>query len=149
MTNEWKTAAPRRPKNEFLILDPDVCLTNNGGFCSPKFIWSDPPTWFALEPDDAEHLSFYSNIVESIIVGKDRELLYTTLRDAIKSDESGEQPYKGMSFNPMWQIIWTNDETNLVQALYDPLLAHRFRSDALHELKTRFGWSETNTVPEL
>jgi len=71
------------------------------------------------------------------------------LRDAIKSDESGEQPYKGMSFNPMWQIIWTNDETNLVQALYDPLLAHRFRSDALHELKTRFGWSETNTVPEL
>ncbi len=148
MTNEWKSAAPKRPKNEYLILDTGVCLTNIDGFCAPKFIWSDPPTWFALETNDEEHLVFYSNIVQSIVVTKDRSRLYTTLRDAIKSDESGEQPYKGMSFRPLWELLWTADETNLVKALYDPLLAPRFRSDALFQLQKRFGWPATNTVPE-
>ncbi len=147
-TNEVKFAISSHPKYDYLILDWSVTFTNRYGYCPPKFVWSDPPTWFALDANDEEHLVFYSNIVESIVVSKDRNLLYKTLRDAIKSDESGEQPYKGMSFMPLWQIIWTDNETNLVNVLYDPFLAPRFRSDALYELKKRFDWPATNTVPE-
>ena len=53
-----------------------------------------------------------------------------------------------MSFMPMWQLFWTGNEAELVAALNDPLLAPRLRNDALFNLKKRFGWSATNTVPE-
>lgn len=148
-TNEWKAAVPRRPGGEYVILDNSVCFTNIGGFCPPKFLNGGIPTWFALETNDVEHLAFFSNIVKSVVVARDRDLLYTTLRDAIKSDESGGLFYGGMSSMPMWQLLWTGEETNLVQALYDPLLSTRFRRHALSQLKMRFDWPATNTVPEL
>lgn len=107
------------------------------------------PEPYALETNDVEHLAFFSNIVKSVVVARDRDLLYTTLRDAIKSDESGGPFYGGMSSMPMWQLLWTGEETNLVQALYDPLVSTRFRRHALSQLKMRFGWPATNTVPEL
>ena len=149
MTNEWKSAVPTRPLLESIIWDSSVIFTNLDGYCSPKFVCDDPPTWFALETNDVQHLAFFSNIVKSIVIAKDRDLLYTTLRDAVKSDESGEQPYKGMSFMPLWELTWRDDETNLVKMLNDPLLTPKFRQSALSQLKKRFDWPATNTVPEL
>ncbi len=148
MTNEWKSAVPTRPSLEFVIWDSSVAFTNLDGYCSPKFVSYDPPTWFALETNDVEHLAFFSNVVKSIVVAKDMDLLYTTLRDAVKSDESGKQPYKGMAFMPLWELTWRADETNLVKMLYDPLLTPKFRRSALSQLKKRFDWPATNTVPE-
>ena len=147
-TNELKNTVPLRPRNEYLIMDNTVSFTNHYGYCSPKFVYPNPPTWYALETNDVEHLAFFSNLVESIVIGRNRNLLYTTLRDAIKSDETGSDPYKTMSGLTMQELFWTDDETNLVQALYDPLLAPRFRRHALSQLKMRFGWPATNTVPE-
>lgn len=148
MTNEWKSAVPTRPLQESIIWDQSVTFTNLDGYCPPKFVSDDPPTWFVLETNDVEHLAYFSNIVKSIVIAKDRDLLYTTLRDAVKSDESGAQPYKGMSFMPLWELTWRDDEKNLVEMLYDPLLTPRLRGRALFQLQKRFGWSETNTVPE-
>lgn len=148
-TNEIKSAVPRHPKYDRLIMDDTVSFTNYYGYCLPKFVYPNPPTWYALETNDVEHIAFFSNLVESIVIARNRELLYTTLRDIIKRDESGAPPYKTMSALTMQELFWTDGETNLVEALHDSLLAPRFRYDALFELKKRFGWSETNTVPEL
>ena len=148
MTNEWKAAVPTRPLLESIIWDDSVTFTNLDGYCQPKFVCDDPPTWFSLDTNDIEHVVFFSNIVRSIVIGKDRDVLYTTLRDAVKSDESGEQPYKGMSFMPLWELSWSDSETNLVEMLNDSHLAPRLRGRALFQLQKRFGWPATNTVPE-
>lgn len=149
MTNVWKSAVPPRPLMESMIWDSSVTFTNLDGYCAPKFVSRNPPTWFVLETNDVEHLAFFSNIVNSTVVEKDIDLLYTTLRDAIKNDESGEQPYKSMSFMPLWELTWRVDETNLIEMLYDPLLATKFRQSALSQLIKRYDWPATNTVPEL
>jgi len=147
-TNEVKFAISSHPKYDYLIMDWSVTFTNRYGYCPPKFVYPNPPTWYALETNDVEHIAFFSNLVESIVIGRNRNLLYTTLRDAIKSDETGSDPYKTMSVLTMRELFWTDDETNLVQALYDPLLAPRYRSHALFQLKKCFDWPATNTVPE-
>jgi hypothetical protein len=149
MTNEWKSTSPLQLPTTGVVLDNSVTFTNVGGYCAPKFVMRDPPTWFAIATNDCEHLAFYSNIVKSIVVSRDRDLLYTTLRDVIKSDYSVGKPYRAMAFMPIWQLFWTSSETNLVTALNDPLLARRLRNHALFQLKQRFGWPATNTVPEL
>lgn len=148
-TNEAKFAVSDQSKYDSLIMDASISFTNQYGSCPPKFVYSNPPTWYALETNDVDHLSFFSNLVESIVINRNRDLLYATLRDAIKSDETGEDPYKTMSVLTMFEIFHGDAETNLVQALYDPLLALRFRSHALFHLKKRYGWPVTNTVPEL
>ena len=148
-TNELKNTIPLRSQNEYLIMDDSVSFTNHYGYCPPKFVYSNPPTWYALETNDVVHIAFFSNLVESIVIGRNRNLLYTTLRDAIKIDETGSDPYKTMSLLTIQELFWTDNETNLAEALYDPLLAPRFRSDALFYLKKRFDWPATNTVPEL
>lgn len=149
MTNDWKVAVPPRPPTEHVILDNSVYMTNSGGFCTPKFVSSYPPAWFAMETNDVEHVAFFSNIVASTVVARDRDLLYATLRDAIRGDETGKELYSAMSIMPMMELFWTGSETNLVEALYDPLLPPRFRKFALSELKSRFDWPATNTIPEL
>jgi hypothetical protein len=146
-TNDWKVAVPMRPLTEYMILDNSVYMTNSGGFCTPKFVSSDPPTWFTLETNDWSHITFFSNIVASTVVARNRDLLYTTLRDAIREDETGTEIYSAMSLMPMMELLWTSNETNLVEALYDPLLPTRFRKFALSELKSRFDWPATNTIP--
>lgn len=148
-TNVNKSAIPPRPISETVIWDPTVTFTNFGGYCPARFVQDDPPTWFALETNDVEHLNFFSNIVESVVAAKDKRLFYTTARDAIKADESGEQPYKGMSFMPLLELIWEADETNLVEMINDPLLTRRLRVRAMGQLKKRFDWPATNTIPEL
>jgi hypothetical protein len=148
VTNEWKTTVPPRQLTDGVILDDSVVVTNIGAVCAPKFVMGDPPTWFALDTNDVEHLAFYSNIVKSIVVTRDRGLLYTTLRNVIKSDASVVQPYRAMSFMPMWKLLWTASEAELVAALNDPLLAPRLRARALAHLKTKFGWPEESTIPE-
>ncbi len=149
MTNEWKVAIHERTMDEGLLWNTGEMFTNIWGYCPPKFVWGSPPTWFALETNDVEHIHFFSNIVESVVVNRDRRLFYTTTRDAIKADESGGQPYKGMSFLPLLEMIWEENETNLVEMINDPLLTPRLRARAMGQLKKRFDWSATNTIPEL
>jgi hypothetical protein len=147
-TNEWKLAVPTRPITETVIFDTSFAFENSGGYCAPKFLWSSVPMWFALETNDVEHLAFYSNIVHSIVIARDRARLYTTLRDVIKPDASAGHPYREMSFPPMWSLLWTSSEAELVAALNDPLLAPRLRARALAHLKTKYGWPEDSTIPE-
>lgn len=112
-----------------------------------------PPTWFALETNDVEHIHFFSNIVESVVKSRDRRLFYTTTRDAIKARESGdpdERLYWAMSFWPLLEFIWEEtEEANLVEMINDPLLTRKLRVRAMGQLKKRFGWPATNTIPEL
>ena len=70
------------------------------------------------------------------------------MQDIIKSDDSVEQPYRVMSYPPMWDILWTADEEELERALKDTLLARRLRQRALSHLKTKFGWPAESEVPD-
>lgn len=153
MTNEWKTAVYGRTGDSGIIWNSGMILTNFGGYCSPKFVWHYPPTWFALETNDVEHIHFFSNIVESVVKSRDRRLFYTTTRDAIKARESGdpdERLYWAMSFWPLLEFIWEEtEEANLVEMINDPLLTRKLRVRAMGQLKKRFGWPATNTIPEL
>ncbi len=153
MTNEWKVAIHKRTIDEGLFWNTGLLFTNYGGYCSPKFISSYPPTWFALETNDVAHLHFFSNIVESVVADRNRRLFYTTTRDALKASESGdpdEELYRLMSFWPLLEFIWEEEEeANLVEMINDPLLTPMFRARAMGQLKKRFDWPATNTIPEL
>ena len=74
-TNEVKSAISTHPKYDCLILDDSVFFTNRYGYCPPKFVYPNPPTWYALETNDVEHLAFFSNLVESIVIARNRGLL--------------------------------------------------------------------------
>ena len=147
-TNECKRAISASPSYGAWNFETPLIITNEAGACDPKFVYSNPPTWYALETNDLEHLAFFSNIVNSIVASRDRTLFYTTLRDAIKTDETGADPYKTMATMTMRELFWSDTETNLVAALNDPMLALRLRNHALFQLKQRFDWPATNTVPE-
>ena len=148
MTNEWKySSLPLRSLAEFdwnLVQS----FTNVGPACSPQFYDINCAPWFIIETNDIEHVTFLSNITQCIFFTRDRQQFYRELRDVLKPDLSCDVLYKAMTFMPMTDLLWDSDETNLVEALYDPLLAPRFRYDALWTLQKRFGWPMTNTVPE-
>ena len=152
-TNEWKSAIHKRVRDGSIFWNTGLLFTNYGGYCSPKCVWDFPPTWFALETNDVAHLHFFSNIVESVVVNRDRRLFYTTTRDAIKASESGdpdEELYRLMSFWPLLEFIWEEEEeASLVEMINDPLLTRMLRARAMGQLKKRFDWSATNTIPEL
>ena len=154
MTNEWKGTIPKKSNADEIVWDTSVLFTNSGGYCQPKFVRNyPPPTWFALETNDVAHLHFFSNIVESVVANRDRQLFYTTTRDAIMAGESGdpgERLYWLMSFWPLLEFIWDEEEeASLVEMINDPLLTRKLRARAMGQLKKRFGWSATNTIPEL
>ncbi len=132
MTNEWKNAVYKRASDSGIIWNSGIVLTNYGGYCSPKFVWDYPPSWFALETNDVEHVHFFSNIVESLVAGRDRRLFYTTTRDAMKAGESGdpeERLYRIMSFWPLIEFIWDEpEEAKLVEMINDPLLISKMRA---------------------
>lgn len=148
MTNEWKCSSlPLRSLTEFdwnLVQS----FTNVGPSCSPKFYDLYCAPWFTIETNEIEHASFLSNITQCIFFSRDRQQFYRELRDVLKPDLSCDLFYKAMTFMPMTDLLWDSDETNLVEALNDPLLAPRFRCDALLTLQKRFDWPATNTVPE-
>ena len=55
-----------------------------------------------------------------------------------------------MSFWPLLEFIWEEtEEANLVEMINDPLLTRKLRVRAMGQLKKRFGWPATNTIPEL
>lgn len=149
LTNEWKSSSlPLRSLTEFdwnLVQS----FTNAGPSCPPKFYDLYCAPWFTIETNDIEHATFLSNITQCIFFSRDRQQFYRELRNVLKPDLSCSPVYKAMTFMPMTDLLWDSDETNLVEALNDPLLAPRFRYDALWTLQKRFCWSETNTVPEL
>lgn len=149
MTNEWKTSSLQlRSLTEF---DWELVnsFTNIGPACAPRFFDLACTPWFVMETNDVAHLAFFSNITQNLFYTRDRRQFYRELRDVLKPDLSCDPFYKAMTSKPMTDLLWSSDETNLVEALHDTLLAPRFRRHALWTLKQRFGWPATNTVPEL
>ncbi len=73
---------------------------------------------------------------------------YSTLRDAVKPDETGAAPCKTMSHLALMELTWTSSESNLVTMVNDPLLFPKMRRHALFQLKKRLDWPATNKIPE-
>jgi hypothetical protein len=146
-TNMKRRALSNSPSFGTWDFDKPLAFTNSCGTCELKFVFSNPPTWYAVETNDTERLTFFSNIVNSIVVNRNRDLFYTTLRDAVKQDESGADPYKTMSHITLMELTWTSSETNLVEMVNDSLLFPKMRRHALFQLKKRFDWPATNTIP--
>ncbi|MGI5870211.1 MAG: hypothetical protein ACOX9C_12315 [Kiritimatiellia bacterium] len=149
MTNEWKTSSLQL--RSFTEFDWGLVnsFTNIGPACAPRFFDIGCTPWFVVETNDVDRLAFFSNITHNIFYTRNRRDFYRELRDILKPDLSCDSFYKAMASKPMADLLWSSEETNLVEALHDPLLAPRFRRHALWTLKKRFDWPATNTVPEL
>ena len=152
MTNEWKSAF-YTPTSNFPADFEDsweysLALTNCGPVCAPRFGLVEYPSLFSAGSNDVEVVSFCSNFVESVFITRDHGLYYRTLRDALRSKSPAMLEFKAMSGLPMEAILARGSEANFVEMLYDPLLPDFFRRGALFQLKKRFGWPATNTVPE-
>jgi hypothetical protein len=148
VTNEWKhLSCGTNHADRLFDWELPNCLTNGGAEVAPKFYDIYMPTWFVVESNTSARVSFLSNITDCVFFSRDKTQFYRTLRDAIKVDQGGEFPYRHMSISPMVETIYDAAETNLVEMLNDPLLAPRFRATALHNLKKRYNWPATNTVP--
>lgn len=66
-----------------------------------------------------------------------------------ESGDPDEKLYWSMSFWPIIEFIWDEpEEANLVEMINDPLLTRMLRARAMGQLKKRFDWPATNTVPE-
>ena len=136
-------------RSSYMFFDWNLTLnlTNSGAACAPRFYDAGSPAWFPLDTNASARISFLSNITDSIFYTRDIMQLYTAMRDALKPDESGEYPYSEMAKSPLLEIIHSTSETNLVVMLNDSLLSPRLRRIALGQLKRRFNWPATNTVP--
>jgi hypothetical protein len=148
VTNNGKSKTTHG-EGRYIFFDWDLALnlTNSGAACAPRFYDAQSPAWFVLETNAAARISILSNITDSIFYTRDIMQFYAAMRDALKTDESGEYPYGDMSKLPLLDIMPNTSEANLVFMLNDPLLAPRIRRSALSWLKRDYGWPATNTVP--
>ncbi len=140
--------SPALPTNFEDSWEFSLALTNCGPVCPPKFSPSNFPPLFIVGSNDVEIVNFFSNFVASVFITRDHDLYYRTLRDALRSQSSSMKECGAISFLPMYSVLAHADETNLVEMLNDPLLVPRFRYDALFNLKKKYGWPETNSIPE-
>jgi hypothetical protein len=148
VTNDRKSRI-MHDNSSYMFFDWNLTLnlTNSGAACAPRFYDSQSPAWFVLDENAAARVSILSNITDSIFYTRDIMQFYAAMRDALQPDESGEYPYREMAKLALIDVLHNASETNLVAMLNDPLLAPRLRRIALGQLKRRFGWPATNTVP--
>ena len=152
-TNEWKRTSSGRESSSISAWNFRALLTEVGSPCPPSLgsMSNRAPSWFPVGSNDTETISFVSNLVHTACVSRNLNHYYEALRSALSTTNDAQALYKFMpdAFREMLALESGENEAFLVNALNDPLLSRKFRGMALFNLKKRFGWSETNTVPEL
>ncbi len=152
-TNQWKRTLTGKELSSMSAWKFRALLTEIGPPCTPSLgsVGSQASSWFPVDSNDMETVDFVSNLVYAACVSRNLNLYYETLRPVLSTTNDAQSLYKFMpdAFREMLALESGEDEVFLVNAFNDPLLPRKFRGMALFNLKKRFDWSATNTVPEL
>jgi hypothetical protein len=109
-----------------------------------------PGAWTRVNTNTAMTINFVSNVVQSLCVSPDLIRYSQSLIPPLDVGWDNELSlFKADAHMEMLKLGWGESEDFLVDVLNDPLQPRKFRGHALFQLQKRFGWSETNTVPEL
>lgn len=115
---------------------------------SPPFEF--PGDWINITTNSPATLNFISNVVHTLCVEPNLIEYSQALIPPLKVEEGNELfLFKADAFMEMTLLQWGEDEPFLVHVLNSSQYPRQFRGLALSYLQDRFGWPETNTVPEL
>ncbi len=106
--------------------------------------------WVNVGTNDSQVLNYVSNVVHSLCVSPDPIQYSQALVPAI--DVEADSPlfmFKGEAMLEMLALEWSESEAFLEYVLNASAYPRRVRGSALYQLKQRFDWPATNTVPEL
>ena len=106
--------------------------------------------WVGVGTNDTQVLNYVSNVVHSLCVSRDLIQYSQALIPAI--EVNADSPlflFKGDAMLEMLALEWSESEEFLEYVLNSSLYPRRSRGSALFQLKKRFDWPATNTVPEL
>ena len=108
-----------------------------------------PGTWIKVSTNTEATVNFISNVVQSLCVSPDLIRYSQSLIPPLDVGWDNELfLFKADAHMEMLKLEWGESEDFLVHILNSPQFPTRIRGSALFQLKKRFGWPATNTVPE-
>ena len=115
---------------------------------SPPFQF--PGTWINVTTSSLATVNFISNIIHSLCVSPNLNQYSDALIPPLEVDWENElSMFKADAHMELLALEGGGSEDFLVHVLNSPQYPRRFRGHALFQLKKRFDWPATNTVPEL
>jgi len=115
---------------------------------SPPFRF--PGDWINVTTNSPATVNFISNVVQSLCVSPNLIQYSQSLIPPLNIEEENELfMFKADAHMEMLKLEWGESEDFLVHVLNSPQFPTRIRGSALFQLKKRFEWPATNTVPEL
>ncbi len=107
-----------------------------------------PGTWINVTTSSLATVSFISNVVHSLCVSTNLNQYSEALIPPLEVGwESELSLFKKDAHMEMLKLEWGESEDFLVHILNSSLYPERIRGSALFQLKKRFDWPATNTVP--
>ncbi len=105
--------------------------------------------WVGVGTNDTQVLNYVSNVVHALCVSPDLIQYSQALIPAIEVEaDSPLFIFKGEAMLEMLALEWSESEAFLEYVLNAPAYPRRVRGSALYQLKKRFDWPATNSVPE-
>ncbi len=150
VTNEWKRmlSASATPEVDPWSWEYMHSLTNLGPATMLSFAPSLCPPGVFVDNADSPTAVLLSNLVHRAFNSTDREGYYYVLRDGLNSEQVELKKYQVDLYRSMISLLSTENEIGLIRAFNDEQLSHSYRKFALAYLCSKYGWSETNSVPE-
>ena len=147
----WKPSS----SNEVILSDSSAwtwrkILTRAGSAGQiPSSPFRIPGDWINVTTSSPATISFISNVVYSLCVSPDLTQYGRSLIPPLDVGwEDNLSVFKADAHLELLKLEWGENEDFLVQVLNNSQYPRKFRGGALFELKKRFGWPATNTVPE-
>ena len=114
---------------------------------SPPFQF--PGTWINVTTSSLATVNFISNIIHSLCVSPNLNQYSDALIPPLEVDWENElSMFKADAHMELLALEGGGNEDFLEHVLNSPQYPRRFRGHALFQLKKRFDWPATNTVPE-
>ncbi len=113
---------------------------------SPPFQF--PGDWINVTTNSPNTVNFISNVVQSLCISPDLIQYSQSLIPPLNIGwESELFMFKADAHMELLKLEWGESEDFLVHILNSSLYPERIRGSALFQLKKRFDWPATNTVP--
>ena len=136
-----------RPVSAWELREKQMQLGSTGQIPDPPCRF--PGTWVNITTSSPPTVSFISNIVQSLCVSPNLNQYSETLVPPLEVGwENDLSMFKADAFMEMLKLLGREDEDFLVHVLNSPQYPGKYRGSALFQLKKRFDWPATNTVPE-
>ena len=104
--------------------------------------------WINVTTNSPATVNFISNVVQSLCVSPNLIQYSEALIPPLNVKDGNELfLFKADAFMEMLKLLGREDEDFLVHVLNSPQYPGKYRGSALFQLKKRFDWPATNTVP--